>query len=203
MIRFFTYFTFIISTLCGTSLYAQNNDSQQAVAYFAGGCFWCTEADFEKLEGVKEVISGFMGGTRKDPSYTQVTRGMTKYRETVKVIYDPKVISYRRLINAFWRMHDPTDANGSFVDRGRHYGSAIYYTNMYEKQQAEESIQALSKKFTKPLATSLEQAGDFYAAGAGHQDYYKTHKRHYQYYRWNSGRDQFIAANWADDDMIY
>ena len=125
---------FLALFLTGFITFAQNDMQEGAVAYFAGGCFWCTEADFEKLEGVSEVISGYMGGETENPTYKEVSRNNTGHRETVKVNYDPSVISYQELLDAFWRMHDPTDAGGSFVDRGESYTSAIYYANEEQKR---------------------------------------------------------------------
>jgi peptide methionine sulfoxide reductase msrA/msrB len=177
----------------------------QKTAYFAGGCFWCTEADFEKIDGVGDVISGFMGGKQANPSYNDVAYGRTTHRETVKVPYDDAKVSYQELLSAFWRMHDPSDPNGSFVDRGRHYGSAIYYTDSQQKRLAQGALKALSKadKFGRPIATEIAKAGAFYAAEGYHQDYYKTAGYKYTYYRFRSGRDNFIKKYWANDKTLY
>lgn len=174
-------------------------------AYFAGGCFWCTEADFEKLDGVGDVISGFMGGTQANPSYEDVAYGRTQHREVVKVPYDDSKVTYQQLLSAFWRMHDPTDGTGSFVDRGRHYSSAIYVVDAEQRRLAEGAVKALSaaKKFDKPIATEIEDAGPFYAAEAYHQDYYKKAGYKYTYYRFRSGRDYFIGLHWDGDDTVY
>ena len=177
----------------------------EKVAYFAGGCFWCTEADFEKIDGVGDVISGFMGGAKANPSYEDVAYGRTTHREVVKVPYDDTKVTYQQLLSAFWRMHDPTDGKGSFVDRGRHYGSAIYYADDRQKRLAKGAIDALNKsgKFSRPIATELAEAGAFYRAEAYHQDYYKKAALKYKYYRLRSGRDQFINAVWTGDDTVY
>ena len=174
-------------------------------AYFAGGCFWCTETDFEKIDGVFEVISGFMGGEKANPSYNEVASGRTQHRETVKVVFDPARVSYQQLLSAFWRMHDPSDATGSFVDRGRQYGSAIYYVDAEQRRLAEGGVKALdtSGKFDTPIATSIEPASEFYLAEAYHQDYYLKSPLKYKYYRYRSGRDQFIEAMWAGDNIVY
>lgn len=179
--------------------------ADEKVAYFAGGCFWCTESDFEKIDGIKQVISGFMGGTIVNPPYKLVASGKTRYRETVEVIYDSNQITYQNLLYAFWRMHDPSDGGGSFVDRGRQYSSAIYYTSANQKRLAKGAITALNKdrKFDVPIATSLEKASKFYPAEAYHQDYYKRNPLRYKYYRYRSGRDQFIAKNWDGDTTEY
>ena len=176
-----------------------------ATAYFAGGCFWCTEADFEKIPGVTMVISGFMGGTKKNPTYEGVAYGSTRHRETVKVVYDPDQVSYQTLLSAFWRMHDPSDAGGSFVDRGRHYGSAIYVADAEQRRLAEGAVKTLSaaKKFDKPIATQIADTTAFYPAEGYHQDYYKKNPLKYKYYRYRSGRDQFIEKYWAGDDTVY
>ena len=140
-----------------------SSQAADKVAYFAGGCFWCTEADFEKIDGVGDVISGFMGGNKANPSYEDVAYGRTTHRETVKVPYDDTKVSYQQLLSAFWRMHDPTDGKGSFVDRGRHYSSAIYYTDEAQKRLAEGAIEALDKsgKFERPITTEVTKAQAF------------------------------------------
>jgi peptide methionine sulfoxide reductase msrA/msrB len=164
-----------------------------ATAYFAGGCFWCTEADFEKIPGVTMVVSGFMGGTKKNPTYEAVAYGSTRHRETVKVVYDPDQVSYQTLLSAFWRMHDPSDAGGSFV------------ADAEQRRLAEGAVKALSaaKKFDKPIATQIADATAFYLAEGYHQDYYKKNPLKYKYYRYRSGRDQFIEKYWAGDDTVY
>ena len=177
----------------------------QKTAYFAGGCFWCTEADFEKIDGGGDVISGFMGGKQANPSYQDVAHGRTTHREVVKVPYDDTKVSYQKLLSAFWRMHDPSDPNGSFVDRGRHYGSAIYYAESQQKRLAEGALRALRQadKFSRPIATEIAKAGAFYPAEDYHQDYYKKAGYKYTYYRLRSGRDNFIKKYWADDKTLY
>ncbi len=177
----------------------------QKTAYFAGGCFWCTEADFEKIDGVGDVISGFMGGEQANPSYQDVAYGRTTHRETVKVPYDDTKVSFQQLLSAFWRMHDPSDPNGSFVDRGRHYGSAIFYADSTQKRLAEGALRALDKanKFNRPIATQIAKAGAFYPAEDYHQDYYKKAGYKYTYYRFRSGRDNFIKKYWANDATLY
>lgn len=175
----------------------------EATAYFAGGCFWCTEADFEKLDGVSEVISGYAGGKEPDPSYKEVSSGSTGHTETVKVIYNPDVVSYQNLLDWFWQHIDPTDAGGQFVDRGRQYRSAIFYQNDEEKRAAETSRQALddSGRFDKPVVTEITRFTTFYPAEAYHQDYHRTNSLKYKYYRYRSGRDQFLEKYWQDPDQ--
>jgi len=177
----------------------------EPVAYFAAGCFWCVEADFEKLAGVSEAVSGYMGGTTENPTYEQVSRQITGHRETVEVHYEPEIISYQQLLDAFWRMHDPTDGRGSFVDRGESYSSAIYYVTAEQARLATGSKAALeaSGKFEQPIATVIEVAGTFYAAEDYHQNFAQNNPTQYRQYRSNSGRDQFISEIWADDTTVY
>jgi peptide methionine sulfoxide reductase msrA/msrB len=174
-------------------------------AVFAGGCFWCTEADFEKHLGVKDAVSGYMGGTVDNPTYEQVSSGTTGHIEVVKVYYDPGIISYQQLLDAFWRMHDPTDAEGSFVDRGEQYTSAIFYEDETQQRLAEGSKLALanSGKFAAPIATTIRPAEEFYIAEDYHQNYHKTSSLRYDFYRGASGRNQFIDSNWKGDDTVY
>ncbi len=172
-------------------------------AYFAGGCFWCVESDYEKHEGVIDVISGYMGGTTENPTY-QTLKG-SGHREAVEVHYIPDEISYQELLDIFWRLHDPTDADGSFVDRGFVYTSAIWYSNEMEQKLAEGSRDALeaSGKFDTPIATQILPFKPFYVAEDYHQDYHKKSTARYKYYRFGSGRDQFINRTWKGDETVY
>jgi peptide methionine sulfoxide reductase msrA/msrB len=171
-----------------------------AEAVFAGGCFWCTESDFEKVEGVVEVISGYTGGRLANPTYKQVSAGGTGHVEAVKVVYDPAKVTYEQLLEVFWRHVDPTDPGGQFVDRGAQYRSVIFYGTDAERQNAEVSKQTLaaSGRFSKPIVTDILQLGPFYPAEEYHQDYYKKNPIRYRYYRGGSGRDQFLETVWAD-----
>ena len=175
------------------------------VAYFAAGCFWCVESDFEKVPGVAEVVSGYMGGTVENPTYEQVASHTTGHREAVEVRYDPEVVEYQQLLDAFWRMHDPTDADGSFVDRGESYTSAIFYTDADQQRLAEGSKAALaaSGKFEEPIATAIAPAETFYIAEDYHQDYHTKNPLRYSVYRQGSGRNQFISRVWQDDTTVY
>jgi peptide methionine sulfoxide reductase msrA/msrB len=177
----------------------------QAVAYFAGGCFWCTEADFAKLPGVLDVRSGYMGGASANPTYQQVSRNDTGHREVVEVLFDPATVSYQQLLDAFWRMHDPSDAGGSFVDRGFSYTSAIFTTDEAQAELARASAAALdaAAKLPAPVATEIRPAGPFWLAEAYHQDYAALNPIRYDYYRAASGRDRFIERVWADDGTVY
>lgn len=172
-----------------------------SIGTFAGGCFWCTEADFEKLPGVHEVISGFSGGQIANPSYKQVSAGGTEHVESVQVYYDPKIISYQVLLESFWRQVNPTDNDGQFVDRGPHYRTLIFYHDEDQRKLAENSRQALnaSDRYSKPVITEIRKFDKFYPAEEYHQDYYKRNPIRYKYYRFNSGRDQFLTKTWGND----
>jgi len=168
-------------------------------AYFAGGCFWCVESTLESINGINEVISGYTGGHTINPTYQQVCQGQGNHYEAVEVQFDPTVISYDKLITAFWRLIDPTDPSGSFVDRGMQYASAIFYANASQHTIATKSKQALtdSHKFSNPIATKILALDVFYPAETYHQNYYKKKPAHYQRYRQGSGRDQYIAKTWG------
>ncbi len=188
---------------CGESAPTKENihNPEPAVATFAGGCFWCVESDFEKVPGVSEVISGYIGGEIKNPTYKQVSSGTTKHIEAVEVYYDPSIVSYDQLLDAFWKQVDPTDDGGQFVDRGYQYRPFIFYNNEQEKLAAEKSRDSLAKsgRYDKPLATDIIKATRFWPAEEYHQDYYKKNPVRYNYYRYSSGRDQFLEATWGDD----
>ena len=172
-------------------------------AVFAGGCFWCTEADFEKIDGVIEAVSGYTGGHAVDPTYEQVTRGTTGHVEAVKVIYDPTRIAYQKLLEVFWRSVDPTDAGGQFVDRGSQYVSAIFFSDEKQRRLAEDSKRdiAASGRFDKPIVTGILPLKEFYTAEEYHQDYYKKNPLRYHWYRSGSGRDRFLRQAWSEKTM--
>jgi len=180
----------------------QMNDEPQKTktAVFAGGCFWCTESDFEKVDGVIKAISGYTGGHVTNPTYKQVSKGVTGHVEAVKVVYDPAKVTYEKLLQVFWRHVDPTDADGQFVDRGAQYRSAIFYASEQEHRSADASKKTLaaSGRFDKPIATDILPLGNFYPAEDYHQDYYKKNPIRYRWYRHGSGRDQFLEKTWAD-----
>src|SRR4030043_1291184 len=170
-------------------------------ATFAGGCFWCTEADFEKLPGVVKVISGYTGGKKENPTYEEVSSGTTGHVEAIQVYYDPSKITYEQLLEYFWKHVDPTDLGGQFVDRGQQYRSAIFYHDEEQKRLAEKSKEALDKsgRFSKTVVTEIIKFSKFYDAEGYHQDYYKKHSLKYSYYRHGSGRDQFLSKVWGKD----
>jgi len=174
----------------------------EEIATLAGGCFWCMESPFEKVQGVVQVISGFAGGKEINPTYKEVSSGKTGYRESIQVYYDPQVISYPEILEVYWRQFDPTDDGGSFHDRGFQYTSAIFYMNQEQKEVAEKSKKELDKSgiFDKPVVTKIIKYTTFYPAEDYHQDYYKKNPERYHSYREGSGRDQFIMAHWKDDN---
>ncbi|NPU85390.1 MAG: peptide-methionine (R)-S-oxide reductase MsrB [Syntrophaceae bacterium] len=167
-------------------------------ATFAGGCFWCVESDFEKVPGVVRVVSGYTGGRTENPRYEDVSAGKTGHLEAVQVHYDPAKVSYRDLLDVFWRHIDPTDGGGQFVDRGGQYRSAIFYQDEEQRLQAEESKTALGRtgRFSKPIVTEILPAGRFWEAEDYHQDYYRKNPLRYRFYRNGSGRDQFLEKVW-------
>lgn len=176
---------------------------QLEVATFAGGCFWCTESDFEKVEGVKDAVSGYSGGQKDNPTYQEVSMGGTGHTEAIQVHYDPKVVTYEELLDLFWRHIDPTDAGGQFVDRGSQYRSEIFYHNDSQKMKAMASKKALGESmvFDKPIVTPITKFEKFYPAEMYHQDYYKKSSVKYKFYRSRSGRDQFLDKTWKDKDV--
>jgi len=169
-------------------------------ATFAGGCFWCLEADFKKIDGVIDAVSGYIGGNTENPTYHEVSLGGTGHAEAVQVHYDPDKITYPDLLDIFWRHVDPTDAGGQFVDRGSQYRPAIFYHSEDQKQLAQASKQALAQSgtFDKPIATEIVAFTKFYPAEDYHQNYYKRNAQHYELYRQHSGRDQFLKNVWGD-----
>jgi len=176
-------------------------DKTLEVATFAGGCFWCIESGFEKLDGVKEVVSGYTGGDVEAPTYKQVSSGTSGHIEAVQVYYDPKAISYSQLLDSLWRQTNPTDNGGQFVDRGEQYRTGIFYHSEQQRMEAEKSKAILnnSGKFAKPVLTELHPLKKFWPAEEYHQDYYKKNPIRYKLYRYNSGRDQFLEKTWGDE----
>ncbi|MBD3345110.1 MAG: peptide-methionine (S)-S-oxide reductase MsrA [Chitinivibrionales bacterium] len=174
------------------------------VATFAGGCFWCMEPPFEKLEGVSEVISGYTGGEEDNPTYKQVSSGATGHVEAVQVLYDSTRIGYGMLLETYWQSIDPTDSAGQFADRGNQYAPAIFYHNDKQRMLAEQSKSNLEMSgiFSSPIVTPVRPAGPFYRAEEYHQDYYKKNEQHYKKYRVGSGRDGFLDSRWGDRDTV-
>lgn len=187
------------SSMTSVGLSAELSAKSLEKATFAGGCFWCMVKPFDHYDGVKSVVSGFTGGTEKNPSYEDVAYGNTQHLETVQITFDPDKISYQKLLNLFWQQIDPTDAGGSFADRGHHYTTAIFYHTPQQKTLAEISKKSLeaSGRFDKPIVTAIRPAMPFYPAEDHHQNYYKKNPGHYERYRNGSGRAKFIEENWT------
>jgi peptide-methionine (S)-S-oxide reductase len=186
---------FISLTLLPAASFAKGNDRMET-AIFAGGCFWCMEADFDKLPGVIKVISGYTGGALKSPSYEQVSAGDTGHYEAVEVVYDPAKITYDQLLKTYWHSIDPTDAQGQFCDRGDQYRSVVFYLNK-EQKTLDEKSKIQSGKF-KEIATQILPAKTFYPAEEYHQNYHQKNPLRYKYYRYRCGRDQRINEVWGN-----
>ncbi len=176
-----------------------NKKSKWSKAVFAGGCFWCMEPPFDKLDGVKATISGYAGGVTKNPSYDKVASGLTDHLESILVLYDKKKVNFSQLVEVFWQNIDPTQTNGQFYDIGAHYKTAIFHINPEQKKIAEKSKAVIekSKLFSKPIATKILSVHEFWQAEEYHQDYYKKKPIHYYSYRKGSGRDAFIKKYWS------
>lgn len=177
-------------------------DSATETATFAGGCFWCMEPPFDKLDGVLSTTSGYTGGQQPDPTYKQVSAGTTGHTEAVQIVYDPQKISYQQLLDVFWRNIDPTTPDRQFCDTGSQYRSGIFYHDDSQKQAAEESLRKLkqTKTFPEPIVTEITAAGTFYPAEDYHQDYYQKNPLRYTYYRFACGRDKRLDELWGNSD---
>ncbi len=190
--------TIFLVSACNTNSKQIKQNKYLQTATFAGGCFWCMEHPFEKLDGVSEVISGYTGGNVRNPSYHQVSSGVTGHYESIQVTYDPEKISYQKLLDVFWRQIDPTDDGGQFVDRGQQYTTAIFYHNQSQKDLAEKSKSEMNEsgRFNAPIVTKILPTQTFYKAEEYHQDYYKKSPVNYKRYRSGSGRDQYRQMIW-------
>ena len=168
-------------------------------AYFAGGCFWCMEPVFDVIDGVIDTTVGYMGGKSDTANYQDVSSGKTNHFEAIKVTYNSKKVTYRMLLDAFWRSIDPTDANGQFADKGRHYQTAIFIKSESDRKIIEESIQALLeiKNYDQPIATKILPESSFYEAEDYHQNYYQKNSFHYNAYKIGSGRAGYLKKNWG------
>ena len=187
---FFIIFFFLININFSYS-------AQKDKAYFAGGCFWCVEESFEKLEGVEEVISGYSGGITENPTYKEVTYGNTGHFEVVEIIYDKKVISFKELLENFWINIDPFDAYGQFCDKGYSYRSVAFYQNDEEKKLIEKDIKDLQNKFNKKVVTYIRNFEKFYKAEEYHQDFYKIKLERYLRYKKACGREELLKRIWS------
>ena len=187
---FFIIFFFLVNTNFSYS-------AQKDKAYFAGGCFWCVEESFEKLEGVEEVISGYSGGITENPTYKEVTYGNTGHFEVVEIIYDKKVISFDELLENFWVNIDPFDAYGQFCDKGYSYRSVAFYQNDEEKKLIEKDVKDLQNKFNKKVVTYIRNFEKFYKAEEYHQDFYKIKLERYLSYKKACGREELLKRIWS------
>ena len=169
-------------------------------AIFAGGCFWCMEPPFKKLDGVISVTSGYTDGQKVDPTYQEVCSGRTGHTEAIEIVYDPAKVDYEKLLEVFWMNIDPTDGGGQFVDRGTQYRSGIYYLDEKQRKMAEASKQAIGKggRYDKPVVTEIVAATTFYPAEDYHQDYHKENPLRYNNYRSASGRDMYLDRVWGE-----
>jgi peptide-methionine (S)-S-oxide reductase len=171
--------------------------AQQQTATFAGGCFWCVEADFDKVPGVISTTSGYTGGQVANPSYEQVSHGGTGHAEAVEIAFDPAKVSYQKLLDVFWHNIDPLAKDAQFCDHGNQYRSAIFYHGEEQRRLAEASKAEVAKRFEQPIATEIVPAGPFYKAEDYHQDYYMKNPVRYKFYRFNCRRDARLEALWG------
>ncbi len=189
----------ILSAILGLSLLLGSTLPVWAdVATFAGGCFWCMESPYDKLEGVSATVSGFMGGTVANPSYRQVSAGNTGHIEVVQVSYDPAQVSYETLLEVFWRNVDPLDGGGQFCDRGSQYRTAVFTHTPEQAELAVASKTQVGNQLAQSIATEVIPASEFYAAEDYHQDYYINNPVRYEFYRFACGRDRRLAELWGD-----
>lgn len=188
-------------TSSGSSSERDDAANKLEKATFAGGCFWCMEPPFEKLEGVEKVTSGYSGGTVDNPTYEQVTTGKTGHAEAVQILYDPAKISYEQLLEIFWKNIDPTDSGGQFADRGSQYRTAIFYHDAEQSQLAAESKKSLdeSDRFDRPIITEIVEFANFFPSENYHQDYYKKFNVRYNRYKKYSGREDFLENTWDSE----
>ena len=173
-------------------------DSKTETAIFAGGCFWCMEPPFDKLDGVISTTSGYTAGHQKNPTYKQVSAGVTGHTEAIEIVFDPDKVSYEKLLEVFWLNIDPLNAKGQFCDYGTQYRTGIYYLDEQQLKHAEASLAGIKSKLNKPIATEIKAATQFYPAEDYHQNYYQVNPVRYNYYRWSCGRDQRLQELWGE-----
>ena len=180
--------------------HAQSPAEPQALATFAAGCFWCVEADFDKVNGVISTTSGYTGGKVPNPTYERVSAGATGHAEAVQIVYDPAKVTYQQLLDVFWRNVDPLAKDRQFCDAGNQYRSAIFFHNEEQRQLAEASKKKVAARLNAPVQTEIVAAGPFYKAEDYHQEYYKKNPARYSFYRWNCGRDQRLQQLWGKNE---
>ena len=178
----------------------QNEPPKTAIATFAGGCFWCVEADFDKVGGVLSTTSGYTGGHTSNPTYEEVSHGGTGHAESVEIAYDPAKVSYEKLLDVFWHNIDPLAKNSQFCDHGDQYRTAVFYHDEEQRRLAEVSKAAVQARFKQPVQTQITAAGPFYRAENYHQDYYLKNPIRYKFYRFNCGRDARLEELWGKKD---
>ena len=196
MLRTLIGLSLSLAVLAGAS--AQTAPSPgRAVATFAGGCFWCVEADFDKVDGVISTTSGYIGGKLDNPTYRQVSSGGTGHAEAIEIVYDPSKVTYAKLLDVFWRNVDPLAKDRQFCDSGDMYRTAIFYHDEEQRRLAEETRKQVAERFKATIHTQVVAATRFYPAEDYHQDFYKKSKARYDFYRWNCGRDRRLEQLWG------
>ena len=191
---------FSLLLAAGAAGQAAQPQGKTATATFAGGCFWCVEADFDKVEGVISTTSGYIGGRTANPTYDEVVRGGTGHAEAVEIVYDPAKVSFQKLLDVFWRNIDPLVKDRQFCDRGDQYRTAIFYHGDEQKRAADASKTAVQGRFKHPIETQIVAAGPFTKAEDYHQDYYVKNPVRYKFYRFNCGRDARLEERWGKQD---
>ena len=193
----FLFINILFITFSSTA-FAQDSALKTEAAIFAGGCFWCMEPPFDKLDGVISTTSGYISGHQKNPTYKQVSAGTSGHTEAVKIVFDPEKISYEKLLDVFWVNIDPLNGKGQFCDFGTQYRTGIYYTGENQKKLAEATREKVIEKLGKLVATEIVAATEFYPAEDYHQNYYQVNPVRYNYYRWSCGRDQRLQELWGN-----
>ena len=195
MLRLLAGLALVLAALTGAT------GQERAVATFAGGCFWCVEADFDKVPGVLGTTSGYIGGKVQNPTYQQVSGGSTGHTEAVEIVYDPSKVTFQKLLDVFWRNHDPLAKNRQFCDSGEQYRAGIFYHDEEQRKLAEETKKAVQAKFApRQVYTEIAKATAFYQAEDYHQNYYEKNPIRYKLYRYNCGRDQRLEQLWGKSD---
>ena len=189
----------IIASLLCLAIVGAADAQELAKATFAGGCFWCMEPPFDALDGVVSTTSGYTGGHTANPTYEQVSAGKTGHAEAVEIVYDPRKVTYTRLLEVFWRNIDPLTANAQFCDTGSQYRAGIFVHDATQRRLAEASKDAVAQRLQKPIVTEITAASQFWPAEEYHQDYYKKNPIRYKFYRTSCGRDRRLEAIWGPD----
>lgn len=192
----------VISLAVLLPIHALAEEEPTAMAIFAGGCFWCMEPPYDKLDGVISTTSGYIGGDKANPTYDEVSSGRTGHTEAVRIVYDPSRVDYRTLLATFWVNIDPLTDNRQFCDRGSQYRSGIFYLNEQQERLARETRAKVAERFDDPIVTEIAAAGTFYPAEDYHQDYYQKNPLRYKYYRFSCGRDNRLEELWGENPSL-